>query len=1211
MTANSVKRPGWQFWIDRGGTFTDVIARDPGGHLHSHKLLSEQPSKYADAAVAGVQQILTDQSAHAAAIESIKMGTTVATNALLERRGEPTVFLTTAGFADILRIGTQQRPDIFALDIELPQMLYSRVIEAEERISAGGEVVCRLNEKKLHSELTAAAAKGFRSIAIAFLHGYTNGVHERRAAAIARDVGFTQVSVSHEVSPTIKIVPRGDTTLVDAYLTPVLRRYVDSVRAGLADITDGASLQFMQSHGGLTDAASFRGKDSILSGPAGGVVGMVKTAGAAGYQRIIGFDMGGTSTDVTLFNGAYERTTETTIAGVRITAPMLDIHTVAAGGGSIIQFLAGRIQVGPESAGADPGPVAYRNNGPLTLTDANVLLGRIQADYFPAIFGPTHDAPLDTALVRSKFQALADAVNAATESNNSAESLAAGALTIGIEHMAQAVKQISIQRGIDLGAYTLCCFGGAGGQHACAVADALGIRTVFIHSLAGLLSAFGMGVADERFIKRQTIEAKLCNSSLPGIAGVADTLAAELAAQQTAAPAAGSSRRIEMRINVKVAGTDTTFAIRYEPEASFEALTKRFSTAHSQHFGFEASAHELIVDSLETELIIERDSPAFDLPACDDQTSVSSDYKTVWFSGKAVQTPIYERSRLQVDFSIAGPALIVEENSTTVLEPGWKGHLDHAKNLILTRVGSRGHTRQTITTNEGADAVKLEIFNNAFMHVAEQMGIVLQATAHSVNIKERMDFSCAVFDRCGELIANAPHVPVHLGSMGDTVQAVLAAQEGSLRKGCAYMSNAPYQGGTHLPDITVVTPVSLGPHDTIDFIVASRAHHADVGGITPGSMPPFSQSIHDEGAMFESVCIVRDNRFAEAAARSALTNTRIPARNPNRNIADLRAQIAANARGATELARLVNRYGGDECKRYVSFMKKNAASAVRQAITGLDDGSATVKLDNGLAISVNVAIDRDTGTAVVDFSGTSATSTGNLNAPLAVARSAVLYVFRTLVQQAIPLNAGCLEPLKLIVPEDCLINPQPPAAVVGGNVETSQRIVDALMLALGKLASSQGTMNNLTFGNSQYQYYETICGGAGASVNAAGASAVHTHMTNSRLTDPEVLETRYPVRIRRFQIRTGSGGLGKHNGGDGVIRDIEFLEDMTAAILSNCRKVPPHGILGGGDGLCGSNYVIASNNTAAEPLGGIAQRDMHTGDRLIIETPGGGGYGAR
>ena len=1200
----ATKQAAWQFLIDRGGTFTDIVAIAPDGTLGSLKLLSDNPGRYSDAALAGIEQFLDRAPAPGAAV-SIRMGTTVGTNALLERRGEPTVLVTTAGLGDAIRIGTQQRPDIFALDIRLPEMLYSRVVEAQERLAADGEVVTALDEDRITADLQAAREAGFDSVAIVLLHGYAFPRHEERIAEIAQGVGFGQISVSYRINPLMKLVPRGDTTLVDAYLTPVLRRYVDALSAGLAQGRSDAALLFMQSHGGLIEARQFRGKDCVLSGPAGGVVGMASSAAAAGYVRVIGFDMGGTSTDVSLFDERYERTAAAVVAGVRIAAPMMRIHTVAAGGGSILKFASGRLQVGPESAGAFPGPACYRNDGPLTVTDANVFLGRIQPGFFPAAFGPNADEPIDAARPAREFAALAERIAGANGERIATEALAAGFLRIAVERMANAIKQISIQRGHDVTRFALSCFGGAAGQHACQVADALGIDTVLIHPLAGVLSAYGMGVADLRSVRQRAVEAAFDARCLDRLGELRTTLGEQAKAEIAAQRVPTGRIEVESQLFLKIHGSDTTLPVAWEPGTPVEETLDVFRRAHERHFGFVIDDEEVVVESIEVEAVgVTAKPPEAELSAGPGAIEPVARAR-VWMADAWTEAPVYERTALGAGATIAGPAIIVEANATTVVEPDWRAVVDSRGYLVLDRARPR-ELRERI--GRESDPIMLEVFNNLFMHIAEQMGVVLQNTAHSVNIKERVDFSCAVFDGAGELIANAPHLPVHLGSMGDSVRTVLSANRDTMRPGDAWMLNAPYNGGTHLPDITVVTPVFDEGGKALRFVVANRAHHADVGGITPGSMPATSRSIEEEGVVLDNLRIVGDGRFDERAVRAAFAASAWPARNPDRNVADLKAQIAANTKGIAELARMVERFGIDVVHAYMTHIKRNAETCVRDAIAALRDGRWSLELDSGERVVVTVTIDRSAREAVIDFAGTSAASPGNFNAPASVARAAVLYVFRTLVADAIPLNEGCLKPLTIRLPESSLVNPRHPAAVVAGNVETSQCITDALLGALGVAAAAQGTMNNLTFGDDRYQYYETICGGAGAGPGFDGASAVHTHMTNSRLTDPEVLEWRYPVRLRRFEVRSGSGGDGEHRGGDGVIREIESLSAMRGAILSNRRRVAPFGLAGGGDGAPGKNAVVRASGEV-EPLPAAAEFELGQGDRIVIETPGGGGFG--
>ena len=1201
MTATDTTQ-GWEFWIDRGGTFTDVVARSPKGEIASVKLLSENPGHYADAAVHGIGLFTAGDDP--APIAAVRMGTTVATNALLQRRGASTALVTTRGFGDALRIGYQNRPDIFALRIELPEMLYNHVIEADERISATGEVITPLDEARLRTELSEARARGVNSVAIVFLHGYRFPEHEQLAGRIASDIGFQQISVSHATSALMKLISRGDTTLADAYLSPVLNRYVRQVREGLAGRLGDAPLLFMQSHGGLVSADAFRGKDSILSGPAGGVVGMAGTAAAAGLRRLIGFDMGGTSTDVSLYNGEFERSGGMTIAGIRFSAPVMRVETVAAGGGSILKFASQRLQVGPESAGAFPGPACYRNDGPLTVTDANVLLGRIQADHFPRVFGPGGDEGIDVEVVTQRFARLAEEVRLQSGKPVDSDRLAAGFLRIAVERMANAIKRISTQRGHDVSRFTLCCFGGAAGQHACQVADALGVEQVFLHPLAGVLSAYGMGLAEMRSLQQRSVEQPLSDDLLPELESTYAELEAanaDLLARQGVDPARLCFVR---RLMIKVAGSDTPLAVTWQDGTG--RMVSEFHQAHRTRFGFEPTDSALIVESVESEATVPGArvvEPGWTGGERDPEAEAVRD---VWFGERRIPTPIFRRDRLAAGCLIDGPAIIVENNSTLVIEPDWRAHVNDFGHVILSR-----HTPRPAAERVGTDAdpVMLEVFNNLFMHIAEQMGVVLENTAHSVNIKERLDFSCGVFDPDGDLIANAPHMPVHLGSMGDSVRAILEHRRETMKPGDAFMLNAPYNGGTHLPDVTVVAPVFDAGGRNLIFSVACRAHHADIGGISPGSMPATSTSIHEEGVLIDNVGLVDAGRFQEDAVRALLASGPHPARNPDQNIADFKAQIAANTRGVAELGAMVEQFGLEVVHAYMAHIKRNAEECVRDAIAALHDGDWSLALDGGETVRVRVLIDRAQRCATLDFDGTSGESPGNFNAPASIARAAALYVFRTLVKEDIPLNQGCLKPLTIRLPEGSLVSPRYPAAVAAGNVETSQCITDALLAALNVCAAAQGTMNNLTFGNDRHQYYETICGGSGAGPDFDGASAVHTHMTNSRLTDPEVLEWRFPVRLERFCIRRGSGGSGRHRGGDGVIRELRFLEPMNVSILSNRRRQAPFGLHGGADGQPGRNYVIRADGSL-EHLTATAEVQLETNDRFVVETPGGGGYGS-
>ncbi|CAN7142241.1 hydantoinase B/oxoprolinase family protein [Acidovorax sp. LjRoot38] len=1202
----------WQFWIDRGGTFTDVVGKRPDGTLVTHKLLSENPEQYKDAAVAGIRHLLglkPGEPVTPELVECVKMGTTVATNALLERKGEPTLLITTKGFKDALRIAYQNRPRLFDRHIVLPELLYERVIEAQERVGARGEVIDPLDEAHLKERLWAAYDAGLRSAAIVFMHGYRYTAHEEAAARIAREVGFTQVSASHATSPMMKLVSRGDTTVVDAYLSPILRRYVDQVASEMP----GVKLFFMQSSGGLTDAQVFQGKDAILSGPAGGIVGMARTAGLAGHDKVIGFDMGGTSTDVSHYAGEFEREFETQVAGVRMRAPMMSIHTVAAGGGSILGFDGARFRVGPESAGANPGPASYRRGGPLAVTDANVMVGKIQPAHFPKVFGHAANEALDGDAVAQKFEGLA------TQTGRKAEDVAHGFIQIAVQQMANAIKKISVARGYDVTRYTLQCFGGAGGQHACLVADALGMTRVFVHPLAGVLSAYGMGLADQNVIREQAVETKLAPEALAGIEATLDQLATtartELERQQVGAGTAVVHRRVHVRYE----GSDSALIV---PFGSLAEITAAFENAYRQRFAFLMQGKGLVVEAVSVEAVVPGDAPVEPRhtlqPAREVPRRSTVRMYTGGIDGVAAwhDAALVVREDLRPGDVIPGPAIIAEKNATTIVEPGWEAELTDLDHLLLNRRVARAVQHAVGTT---VDPVLLEVFNNLFMNIAEQMGLQLQNTAYSVNIKERLDFSCALFDTAGNLIANAPHMPVHLGSMGESIKTVIRENAGRMQPGDVFVLNDPYHGGTHLPDITVITPVYIANEAEPTFYVGSRGHHADVGGTTPGSMPPFSTRIEEEGVQINNVKLVERGVLREAEMIALLESGEYPSRNPQQNMADLRAQIAANEKGQQELRRMVGEFGLDVVLAYMRHVQDNAEESVRRVITRLKDGAFTVPLDNGAQISVAVKVDAESRSATIDFTGTSEQQTNNFNAPTAVCMAAVLYVFRTLVDDDIPLNAGCLKPLNVIIPPGSMLNPNPPASVVAGNVETSTCITNALYGALGLMGAGQCTMNNFTFGSTRYQYYETISGGSGAggvwdangqlTGGFAGTSVVQCHMTNSRLTDPEVLEFRFPVRLEGYEIRKGSGGAGQWKGGDGGIRRVRFLEPMTASILSNGRHHGAFGMAGGRPGAVGINKVVRSDGRV-ELLDHIGQAEMLPGDVFEIHTPGGGGFGS-
>jgi 5-oxoprolinase (ATP-hydrolysing) len=1225
----------WQFWIDRGGTFTDIVGRSPDGRIFSSKLLSDNPEHYQDATVEGIRRMLDLKPYDpipAENVASVKLGTTIATNALLERKGERTVLVITRGLADVLKIGTQQRPRLFDLKIVLPEPLYERVVEVEGRFSAEGEEIEPLDLIAVRDALKQVRAEGIRAAAIVCLHGYRYPQHEQAIAELARELGFSQVSTSHETSQLINVVNRGDTTVVDAYLSPVLRRYVDGLREALP----GIPLFFMQSNGGLVDAARFQGKNAILSGPAGGIVGAAKVADRAGINRVIGFDMGGTSTDVTHFAGELERRFETRVAGVRICIPMMHIHTVAAGGGSICWFDGARLRVGPESAGANPGPAAYRRDGPLTVTDCNVMLGRVPPDFFPKIFGPSGDLPLDKERVAQLFRELGAEIQERSGKSLTPDELAVGFLRIAVENMANAIKKISVARGYDVTKYTLVTFGGAGGQHACAVADALRMERVLIHPLAGVLSAYGIGQAELRALRESSVELALSPEGVTAaelaLAGLEEDARRELRFQHSEAES------VVRKFHVRYRGTNTALPVE---TGSVAKITEAFQAAHQSRFGFTLDPDErgLVIAAVSVEAIgsgrdelpLVREDGTTGLGTEQIRMSGSSSLPVasteVVFDEKRESIPVFDREKLAPGSKVAGPALVIERTTITVIEPGWQGEITEERDLILTRMVARPvHT--AIGTE--VDPVLLEVFNNLFMSIAEQMGVVLQNSAYSVNIKERLDFSCALFDGEGRLVANAPHIPVHLGSMGGAVRSIIQRRGDRARPGDVFALNDPFAGGTHLPDITVVTPIfperrpgtsraiakrrrkrgalQETSNERPTFWVASRGHHADVGGTTPGSMPPNSKIIDEEGIRIIDFLLIEQGRFRERELIELLSSGPYPARNIPQNIGDLHAQIAANEKGGRELKGLVEEFGLEGVRAYMGHVRSNAAEQVRQVVDRLKPGRFVQRMDSGAEIHVRIDVDLKGRRAMIDFSGTSAQRTDNFNAPTAIVNAVVLYVFRTLIKEEIPLNDGCLDALEIVVPKGSMLAPEPPAAVVAGNVETSQALANALYGALGVVAAGQGTMNNLTFGNDRYQYYETIGGGAGAGPDFAGASAVHTHMTNTRLTDPEVLELRYPVTLEAFQIRQHSGGAGRWRGGDGIVRKLRFREPMQVVILANHRVVPPFGLQGGHAGEVGRTSILRKDGSV-ELLNSSDQRDVAAGDTILVETPGGGGFG--
>ncbi|WP_421925886.1 hydantoinase B/oxoprolinase family protein [Neoaquamicrobium sediminum] len=1233
----------WDFWIDRGGTFTDIIGRDPEGELHPLKLLSENPEAYKDAAIAGIRRLLgvaADAPVPSDAIGDIKMGTTVATNALLERKGDRVLLLITKGFRDALRIAYQARPDIFAKEIVLPEQLYERVVEVDERVRADGTVEMAFDAEHIRDAVSQAKADGIDAVAIVFMHAWKYPQHEEMAASLCEESGFSQISVSNRVSPLVKLVGRGDTAVVDAYLSPILSRYVRQVAGELgisqeraepasaiarrrlsaapAEASDpgldpgeraaaSPRLMFMMSSGGLTAADMFQGKDALLSGPAGGVVGMVETARLAGFGKVIGFDMGGTSTDVAHYDGEYERAFDTEVAGVRVRAPMMRIHTVAAGGGSVLHYEAGRFQTGPDSAGANPGPACYRRGGPLAVTDANVMLGKLQPDFFPAIFGPEQDQSLDTETVRAKFSAMAAEIG----DGRTPEAVAEGFVTIAVENMANAIKKISVQRGYDVTEYLLNCFGGAGGQHACLVADALGMEAVLIHPFSGLLSAYGIGLSAIFASRQQALLAPLADSSLTEIeatiAHLRDAVAEELSAQGVPADRIGWKPVLQVRYD----GTDTALPVTFDTGSIVDARAA-FEAAHKAQFGFIYDDKPAVVESVSLEGVDTRGTGRDEGDAGTDETDVAAgETRKVFFEGEWHDTAIHRRENLKPGNRLAGPALLIESHQTIVIEPGWQAEVTAKNHVLLRRVEKK---RRSAALGTAADPVMLEVFNNLFMSIAEQMGVTLQNTAYSVNIKERLDFSCAVFDRTGALVANAPHMPVHLGSMDRSVETIIRLNEGDINPGDVFALNAPYNGGTHLPDITVVTPVFDDAGKEILFYAASRGHHADVGGTAPGSMTPLATTVDEEGVLFDNFRLVERGRFREAELHTLLTDHPYPARNPHQNIADLKAQIAANEKGVAELRKMVTHFGLETVQAYMGHVQDNAAESVRRVLERLPDSSEyEYPTDTGQIIKVKITVDRTKREATVDFTGTSPVQKNNFNAPEPVARAAVLYAFRVMVENNIPMNAGCLRPINIVIPEGCMLRPSYPAAVVAGNVETSQHVTNAIFGAMGAIANSQGTMNNLTFGNETYQYYETICSGSPAGQTNdgkgfAGTSGVHVHMTNSRLTDPEILELRFPVLLEDFHIREGSGGKGKWNAGDGTKRTIRFLERMECAILSSHRQHPPRGVAGGGDGETGSTEVRRLGGKV-ELLKACDQTMLEAGEAVILTTPTAGGFG--
>jgi len=1186
----------WRFWIDRGGTFTDIVGRRPDGAFVTTKILSEDPDRSEDAAVLGIKRLLgvpDDAPAPVERIDHVRMGTTVATNALLERKGAPTLFMVNRGFADLLRIGRQARPELFSLAVRKPDPVHDRVEEVDIRVDLDGRVLSALDEAAATALFERARAEGLEACAISLLHAWKHPDAEQTLGRLAREAGFPTVTLSHEVDPLIGFVARSATTVLDAYLTPVLRRYVERIDATLGE----AGVQFMQSSGGLADARRLRGKDAVLSGPAGGVVGMAKTAEALGLERVIGFDMGGTSTDISVYEGEYERVVEAEIAGAPLRAPMMDIHTVAAGGGSLLRIVHGRLQAGPESAGADPGPACYRRGGPLAVTDANLVLGRIQPDHFPTVFGPQGDAPIDLAAAREGFQRLARELHAETGRAHTPEEAAAGGLKVAVAAMARAIRKVTLEKGRDTDDFALQCFGGAGGQHACMVADALGVRTIIVHPFAGVLSALGIGLADEADIRRASIERNLDADAARDARLKLDALGE---AQAAALGPEGLERR--RLASLRYAGTDTSFEVEI---ATPEAMRASFEAQHERRFGFVSRGRALVLESVTSEA--RRHGTAYDPPllaACGPAEPLGQ--VRLWSGDAFHDAPLFARNALPAGAEIEGPALIAESTATTVIDAGWRAVVQPAGELILTRAGAQ--RREAVDPAAEPDPVLLELFNNLFMASAERMGAVLRDTATSVNIKERLDFSCAVFDADGRLLANAPHMPVHLGAMGESVRAVIRRRSGRLKPGDMIALNDPYDGGSHLPDITVIAPVFDEAGEHIRFFVANRGHHADVGGVTPGSTPPEAQTLEEEGVVLTDLQVARGGALCEDALRAALADAPYPARNPDANIADIRAQIAANLAGVEDLQAMIARYGWPGVSAYAGHVMDNAERSVREMIARLQDGEMSLVMDDGETLRAAVSIDRTARSARIDFTGTGPQRRGNFNAPPAVTRSAVLYVFRCLLSEPLPLNEGCLRPLTIDIPKGSFLAPEPGAAVVAGNTEVSQALCNVLLGALRASAASQGTMNNLLLGNARFQYYETICGGAAAGPDFDGAPAVHTHMTNTRITDPEILELSYPLRVERFEIRRGSGGAGAHPGGDGATRTLRVLEDATVTLVASSRETPPFGCEGGAPGASGRQWIERGDG-GVEPLGGVARAELHAGDAVTIETPGAGGWG--
>ncbi|XP_018428770.1 PREDICTED: 5-oxoprolinase isoform X1 [Nanorana parkeri] len=1252
----------FQFAIDRGGTFTDVFARCPGGKVRVMKLLSEDPANYQDAPTEGIRRILEEETGSlfprdlpldTQQIEWIRMGTTVATNALLERKGERIALLITKGFKDLLHIGNQARPKIFDLEVRMPEVLYEEVIEVEERVvlqqsdcqlpkhpslktfigSTGDslEVWEPLNLEHLKIKLQGALSRGIRSLAVVLMHSYTWSTHEHQVGELARSLGFTHVSLSSEVMPMIRMVPRGYTACADAYLTPCIQRYLDGFSRGFKNQLKDLQVLFMRSDGGLTPMQSFSGSRAILSGPAGGVVGYaITTYRPDNPQPVIGFDMGGTSTDVSRYAGEYEHVFEATTAGISIQAPQLDINTVAAGGGSMLFFRSGLFVVGPESAGAHPGPACYRKGGPLTVTDANLCLGRLLPDYFPRIFGPSEDQPLSEEDTTRKFQELTAEINQFQRgrpgggSSLSVEEVAMGFIRVANEAMCRPIRSLTQAKGHDTSRHVLSCFGGAGGQHACAIARSLGMKTVFIHKYGGVLSAFGMALADVVHEAQEPCSVLYSKDSFPLLEeriAALEQRCIEVLQQQ------GFHRSqidAEPFLHLRYERTDCALMCSAKgypahPDSCHAGDFKNaFTARYMKEFGFTIPSRPIVVDDIRV-----RGTGSTGI-RCESRITPGGQPAHVekvtkcYFEDGYKDTNVYLLEELSCDHTIPGPAIIIDKNSTILVEPDCAASITEHGDVRITVASGK---QQAIGTE--LDTIQLSIFSHRFMSIAEQMGRILQRTAISTNIKERLDFSCALFGPDGGLVSNAPHIPVHLGAMQETVQFQIRSLQDDLKEGDVILSNHPCAGGSHLPDLTVITPVFRPEAPRPVFFVASRGHHADIGGITPGSMPPHSKSLTEEGAVFMSFKLVQEGQFQEEAVTEALMAPgSIPGssgtRNLHDNLSDLRAQVAANQKGIQLVNELIDVYGLEVVQAYMAHIQANAEVAVREMLkafanrwekqTGALEVESVDFMDDGSPIRLKVKINKEEGSAVFDFSNSGHEVFGNCNAPRAITLSALIYCLRCMVGEDIPLNQGCLVPVKVIIPKGSILDPSPDAAVVGGNVLTSQRIVDVIFKAFQVCAASQGCMNNITFGNQKTGYYETVAGGAGAGPHWDGRSGIHSHMTNTRITDPEILEKRYPVVLKRFELRPGSGGDGRFQGGDGVIRELLFRENVILSVLTERRVFRPYGLDGGSPGDAGLNLLHRHDGRTIN-LGGKTSVALEPGDIFTLHTPGGGGYG--